>query len=164
MSGHPHTHWGLVLTRHCNAFAEDLGKYEVEGDALQSYAEFQLAATIYGALIEGAASEQSARMQAMENATKNAGVLVLLELSPLGAGNGTTQLGQCDWELGAISTPSVLFADVFLQRECRTFAYASSFVYFAGEMIDKLRLQYNRTRQAVITNELIEIISGASAV
>lgn len=33
-----------------------------------------------------------------------------------------------------------------------------------GEMIDKLRLAYNRTRQAVITNELIEIISGASAV
>lgn len=84
---------------------EELGKYEVEGDALQSYAEFQLAATVYGALIEGAASEQSARMQAMENATKN-----------------------------------------------------------AGEMIDKLRLLYNRQRQAVITNELIEIISGASAV
>lgn len=56
-------------------FTEELGKYEVEGDALQSYAEFQLAATVYGALIEGAASEQSARMQAMENATKNAGML-----------------------------------------------------------------------------------------
>ena len=34
----------------------------------------------------------------------------------------------------------------------------------AGEMIDKLTLQYNRTRQAVITKELIEIISGAEAV
>lgn len=33
----------------------------------------------------------------------------------------------------------------------------------AGEMIDKLRLTYNRTRQAVITRELIEIISGAAA-
>ena len=33
----------------------------------------------------------------------------------------------------------------------------------AGEMIDKLTLQYNRTRQAVITRELIEIISGANA-
>jgi len=32
-----------------------------------------------------------------------------------------------------------------------------------GEMIDKLTLQYNRTRQAVITSELIEIISGAEA-
>ncbi len=33
----------------------------------------------------------------------------------------------------------------------------------AGEMIDKLTLTYNRTRQAVITSELIEIISGAEA-
>lgn len=32
----------------------------------------------------------------------------------------------------------------------------------AGELIDKLRLYYNRTRQSVITRELIEIISGAS--
>ena len=34
----------------------------------------------------------------------------------------------------------------------------------AGEMIDKLTLNYNRTRQAVITSELIEIISGAEAI
>jgi F-type H+-transporting ATPase subunit gamma len=34
----------------------------------------------------------------------------------------------------------------------------------AGEMIDKLTLQFNRTRQAVITRELIEIISGAACV
>ncbi|MDE0808725.1 MAG: F0F1 ATP synthase subunit gamma [Alphaproteobacteria bacterium] len=33
----------------------------------------------------------------------------------------------------------------------------------AGEMIDKLTLTYNRTRQAFITKELIEIISGAEA-
>ena len=33
----------------------------------------------------------------------------------------------------------------------------------AGEMIDKLTLQYNRERQAAITSELIEIISGAEA-
>ena len=33
----------------------------------------------------------------------------------------------------------------------------------AGDMIDSLRTTYNRTRQAVITNELIEIISGAEA-
>ncbi len=33
----------------------------------------------------------------------------------------------------------------------------------AGEMINKLTLQYNRTRQAIITKELIEIISGAEA-
>ena len=34
----------------------------------------------------------------------------------------------------------------------------------AGEMIDKLTIHYNRTRQAVITKELIEIISGAESV
>src|SRR5690606_34286836 len=34
----------------------------------------------------------------------------------------------------------------------------------AGEMIDALTLKYNRTRQAMITKELIEIISGAEAV
>lgn len=33
----------------------------------------------------------------------------------------------------------------------------------AGEMLDRLSLTYNRTRQASITTELIEIISGASA-
>ena len=33
----------------------------------------------------------------------------------------------------------------------------------AGEMIDKLTLSYNRSRQAMITKELIEIISGAEA-
>ena len=33
----------------------------------------------------------------------------------------------------------------------------------AGEMIDRLTLTYNRTRQAQITRELIEIISGAEA-
>jgi F-type H+-transporting ATPase subunit gamma len=33
----------------------------------------------------------------------------------------------------------------------------------AGDMIDRLTLRYNRTRQAMITKELIEIISGAEA-
>ena len=59
---------------------------------------------IFSALLENAASEQGARMSAMDNATRN-----------------------------------------------------------AGEMIDKLTIEYNRSRQAVITNELIEIISGAEA-
>jgi len=34
----------------------------------------------------------------------------------------------------------------------------------AGELIDKQKLEFNRTRQAKITKELIEIISGAEAV
>jgi F-type H+-transporting ATPase subunit gamma len=63
-----------------------------------------IAVQIYTALLENAASEQGARMTAMDNATRN-----------------------------------------------------------AGEMIDRLTLNYNRTRQAAITKELIEIISGAEA-
>ncbi|KAA9008268.1 F0F1 ATP synthase subunit gamma [Histidinibacterium aquaticum] len=63
-----------------------------------------VATQIFSALLENGASEQGARMSAMDNATRN-----------------------------------------------------------AGEMIDKLTIEYNRTRQAVITNELIEIISGAEA-
>ncbi|MEM6650618.1 MAG: F0F1 ATP synthase subunit gamma, partial [Pseudomonadota bacterium] len=34
----------------------------------------------------------------------------------------------------------------------------------AGELIDKLNLQYNRARQAQITTELVEIIAGAESV
>ncbi|MCL4120925.1 UNVERIFIED_CONTAM: hypothetical protein GTU68_045011 [Idotea baltica] len=63
-----------------------------------------VATQIFAALLENGASEQGARMSAMDNATRN-----------------------------------------------------------AGDMIDKLTIQYNRSRQAVITNELIEIISGAEA-
>ncbi len=63
-----------------------------------------VATQIFSALLENGASEQGARMSAMDNATRN-----------------------------------------------------------AGEMIEKLTIQFNRTRQAVITNELIEIISGAEA-
>jgi len=77
---------------------------EVDSEVVRCYQEFSLANIIHHALKEQESSEQSARMNAMENATRN-----------------------------------------------------------AGEMIDKLQLQYNRTRQAVITRELIEIISGANA-
>jgi F0F1-type ATP synthase gamma subunit len=73
---------------------------------------------------EGSASEQSARMNAMDNATKNAGRVGVKPLRLSFSNN----------------------------------------VFVLGEMINKLSLSYNRTRQAVITNELIEIISGAAAV
>ncbi len=76
----------------------------VDESVIQSYLEFSLASLLYYTMKEGACSEQSSRMTAMDNASKN-----------------------------------------------------------AGEMIDKLTLTFNRTRQAVITRELIEIISGASA-
>jgi len=82
--------------------------YEFEPDEERILAELlprNLAVQIYGALLENAASEQGARMVAMDNATRN-----------------------------------------------------------AGEMIDRLTLRYNRQRQANITKELIEIVSGAEAV
>merc|ERR1711878_103000 len=85
--------------------AEKISLYDsLDADVLQSYMEYSLASMIYYCLKEGACSEQSSRMSAMDNSSKN-----------------------------------------------------------AGEMIDKLTLTYNRTRQAVITGELIEIISGAAA-
>jgi F-type H+-transporting ATPase subunit gamma len=77
---------------------------ENDPETLQNFFEYTLATQIYHSLMENATSEQSSRMNAMENASKN-----------------------------------------------------------AGEMIQKLTLQYNRARQARITTELIEIISGASA-
>ena len=63
-----------------------------------------VATQIFAALLENGASEQGARMSAMDNATRN-----------------------------------------------------------AGDMIEKYTIEFNRSRQAVITNELIEIISGAEA-
>merc|ERR1712113_71265 len=85
--------------------ADKLSLYDsIDSDVIQSYLEYSLASMIYYALKEGACSEQSSRMTAMDNSSKN-----------------------------------------------------------AGEMIDKLTITFNRTRQAVITGELIEIISGAAA-
>ena len=75
-----------------------------EGDILAELLPRNLSVQVFRALLENAASEQGARMSAMDNATRN-----------------------------------------------------------AGEMIRKQTLTYNRTRQAMITKELIEIISGAEA-
>ena len=92
--------------------------FEVDADAEAPFYEYEpseeeiliellpraLTTQVFTALLENGASEQGARMSAMDNATRN-----------------------------------------------------------AGEMIDKLTIEYNRSRQAAITNELIEIISGAEA-
>ena len=81
--------------------------YEFEPDEqeiLEKLLPRNLSVQLFRALLENAASEQGARMTAMDNATRN-----------------------------------------------------------AGEMIDDLTITYNRTRQAFITKELIEIISGAEA-
>jgi F-type H+-transporting ATPase subunit gamma len=81
--------------------------YEYEPDEESILADLlprNLAIQIFRALLENVASEQGAKMTAMDNATRN-----------------------------------------------------------AGDMIDRYTLQYNRSRQAQITKELIEIISGAEA-
>jgi F-type H+-transporting ATPase subunit gamma len=79
--------------------------YEPDGsEILGELLPMVLRAQLLQAFLENEAGEQAARMQAMDNATRN-----------------------------------------------------------AGELIDKLTLQYNRARQASITSELIEIISGAEA-
>jgi F-type H+-transporting ATPase subunit gamma len=75
-----------------------------EAEILASLLPRNIAVQIFKALLENAASEQGARMSAMDNATRN-----------------------------------------------------------AGDMIKKQTQKYNRTRQAMITKELIEIISGAEA-
>ena len=87
--------------------ASDKTIYEYEPDEETILADLLprgVATQIFSALLENGASEQGARMSAMDNATRN-----------------------------------------------------------AGDMIDKLTIEFNRSRQAVITNELIEIISGAEA-
>ncbi len=86
---------------------EATASYEYEPGEAEILAELlprAVSVQIFRALLENAASEQGARMTAMDNATRN-----------------------------------------------------------AGEMIGKLTLLYNRSRQAMITKELIEIISGAEA-
>lgn len=57
---------------------------------------------------------------------------------------------------------SVLLENVVSEQGARMSAMDSA-TRNAGEMIQKQTLRYNRTRQALITNELIEIISGAEA-
>jgi len=76
-----------------------------EADILTELLPLNITVQIFKALLENAASEQGARMSAMDNATRN-----------------------------------------------------------AGDMIDRLTMKYNRSRQAMITKELIEIISGAEAI
>lgn len=107
-----------VVTQHPTALQVIPAQFEGEASADTTVYDYEpseeailadllprgVATQVFTALLENAASEQGARMSAMDNATRN-----------------------------------------------------------AGEMIDKLTIEYNRSRQAVITNELIEIISGAEA-
>lgn len=82
----------------------NFSSFEIDDEVLGNLREYALANSLYWALAEGHACEISARRNAMDNASKN-----------------------------------------------------------AGDMIGKFQILYNRTRQAVITGELVEIITGASA-
>ena len=94
-----------VIEAGAEAGASSLYDYEPDESAiLNDLLPRSVATQVFAALLENAASEQGARMTAMDNATRN-----------------------------------------------------------AGDMIDRLTTEYNRSRQAAITKELIEIISGAEA-
>jgi F-type H+-transporting ATPase subunit gamma len=85
--------------------SEDSYEFEPDEDEiLSNLLPKNISTQIFKAMLENSASEQGARMSAMDNATRN-----------------------------------------------------------AGEMVDKLTIEYNRSRQAAITKELIEIISGAES-
>jgi len=86
------------------ANSPNFSTFEIEDETLGNLREYALANSLYWALAEGHACEQSARRNAMDNASKN-----------------------------------------------------------AGDMITKYQILFNRTRQAVITGELVEIITGAAA-
>ena len=88
-----------------NNILQDNYEFEPDEDEiLNNLLPKNISTQIFKAMLENSASEQGARMSAMDNATRN-----------------------------------------------------------AGEMVDKLTIEYNRSRQAAITKELIEIISGAES-
>ena len=98
LSSSPEVNEDLVNQEACYEYEPD------EMDILKDLLPKNLSIQLFRALLENFASEQGARMSAMDNATRN-----------------------------------------------------------AGEMVDKLTIEYNRSRQAAITKELIEIISGAES-
>ena len=65
--------------------AENVTVYDsLDSDVIQSYMEYSLASLIYYALKEGATSEQSSRMTAMDNSSKNAGKNITVAFSAAG--------------------------------------------------------------------------------
>ena len=83
---HPPTHAAALplpppqsLERAAEAGAP-IDQYELEGpdrpEMLMDLAEFQLASVLYNCMLENNCSEQSSRMSAMENSTKNAGEML----------------------------------------------------------------------------------------
>merc|ERR1712038_211159 len=66
-----------IFTQSVVDSAEKISLYDsLDADVIQSYMEFSLASLIYYCLKEGACSEQSSRMTAMDNSSKNAGEMI----------------------------------------------------------------------------------------
>ena len=72
--GHTGQFSTLLFRAEAVSGAEKVSVYDsLDADVIQSYMEYSLASLIYYALKEGATSEQSSRMTAMDNSSKNAG-------------------------------------------------------------------------------------------
>merc|ERR1719348_623019 len=66
-----------IITADAVSNAGNITVYDsLDSDVVQSYMEYSLASLIYYAMKEGACSEQSSRMTAMDNSTKNAGEMI----------------------------------------------------------------------------------------
>lgn len=66
----------LEITLTFLSFSANISSYEVDDDALSSLREYALANNLFWAMAEGHACEISARRNAMENASKNAGEMI----------------------------------------------------------------------------------------
>ena len=97
--------------------------FEIDDEVLANLREYALANSLFWALAEGHACEQSARRNAMDVSDPTATSAIEESLT------------------------------LHVQNASKN----------AGDMISKFSILYNRTRQAVITGELVEIITGASA-
>lgn len=73
-----------LYSQNAVANASKLPVYDsLDSDVIQSYTEFSLASLLFYSMKENATSEQSSRMTAMDNASKNAGNLIVLKFPRL---------------------------------------------------------------------------------
>jgi F-type H+-transporting ATPase subunit gamma len=72
------THEISIFSANAVNGADKMSRYDsIDNDVIQSYLEYSLASLIYYCMKEGACSEQSSRMTAMDNSSKNAGMPIL---------------------------------------------------------------------------------------
>jgi len=71
-----------IYSQEAVSAAEKVTVYDsLDADVVQSYMEYSLASLVYYAMKEGATSEQSSRMTAMDNSSKNAGKIILVRIT-----------------------------------------------------------------------------------